>query len=415
MRVAFSVPAHREYMRSGAPSEPILAEAAARVMAKSMPSKGILSEKILAYVQSGLISKGERGELVARLLLTLAHDAACRPSVSSPQVSGLTITTTQYSQPVAVLDFFEELLGKDHMEKVRHSVPQNIRNGTTFEAAFTAATIRFTHFAKAGDTSVVSDHSAFVAMCRGAAWQCFNQQKDIDIIVPVLLWDDPIGRFVMSAILIQIKNRTTKQAIYVDAEKLNFFSPGGNNRAQTRPYIVLTMDLGVQPTPPPVPKPKAKSESKAAQAATPPFTPAKLVTPQKVNVHEAGKPRAPRGAKPPPNHHPRYFISVTGCSSGVYNVITPEEENIYAQLLTSRSLINEHPRQEKMFREAVQQLKPTWEYGSSYDWVSYADDAPPNQAWVLPDDSQEGVVVEELSDEEDDSGDEWKADSDSLP
>jgi hypothetical protein len=301
------------------------------------------------------------------------------------------------------------------MAKVRHSVPQNIRNGTTFEAAFTAATIRFTHFAKAGDTSVVSDHSAFVAMCRGAAWQCFNQQKDIDIIVPVLLWDDPIGRFVMSAILIQIKNRTTKQAIYVDAEKLNFFSPGGNNLAQTRPYIVLTMDLGVQPTPPPVPKPKAKSESKAAQAATPPFTPAKLVTPQKVNVHEAGKPRAPRGAKPPPNHHPRYFISVTGCSSGVYNVITPQEENIYAQLLTSRSLINEHPRQEKMFREAVQQLKPTWEYGSSYDWVSYADDAPPNQAWVLPDDSQEGVVVEELSDEEDDSGDEWKADSDSLP
>lgn len=405
MRVAFSVPAHREYMRSGAPSEPILAEAAARVMANSMSSKAMLSANILAYVKSGLISKGEHGELVARLLLTLAHDAACRPPASSSQVSRLTPIATQYSQPVAVLDFFKELLGKDHMEKVLHSEPQNIRNGTTFEAAFKAATIRFTHFAKAGDTSVVSDHSAFVAMCRGAAWQCFNQQKDIDIIVPVLLRDELIGRFVMSAILIQIKNRTTKQAIYVDAEKLNFFSPGGDDRAQTRPYIVLTMDLGAQPTPPPVPKPKAKPESTGAQAATPPITPAKLVTAQKVNVHEAGKPGAPRGAKPLPSRHPRYFISVTGCSSGVYNVITPPEKNIYAQLLTSRSLINEHPRQEKMYREAVQQLKPTWEYGSSYDWVSYAD-APPNQAWVLPDDHQEGVVVGKLSDEQDDSGDE---------
>jgi hypothetical protein len=32
MRIAYSVPTHREYLRFGAPSEPVLAEAAARVM-----------------------------------------------------------------------------------------------------------------------------------------------------------------------------------------------------------------------------------------------------------------------------------------------------------------------------------------------------------------------------------------------
>lgn len=32
MRIAYSIPAHQEYVRSGAPSEPILAEAAAQIM-----------------------------------------------------------------------------------------------------------------------------------------------------------------------------------------------------------------------------------------------------------------------------------------------------------------------------------------------------------------------------------------------
>jgi hypothetical protein len=55
MRYVFSVPAHREYLRSDAPSEPILAEAAARFMSSIRPIRVI--EKLDGWSKNGLISK----------------------------------------------------------------------------------------------------------------------------------------------------------------------------------------------------------------------------------------------------------------------------------------------------------------------------------------------------------------------
>ncbi|KAG9075833.1 hypothetical protein FRC06_009862, partial [Ceratobasidium sp. 370] len=75
MRVAFSIPKHREYIYAEALSEPILAEAAAQLM-----HLGEMWKKPLGVLfdsrNSGLIGKGERGELLARLLSTKAHDHA---------------------------------------------------------------------------------------------------------------------------------------------------------------------------------------------------------------------------------------------------------------------------------------------------------------------------------------------------
>ena len=83
MRIAHSVPKHREYMRSSYPSEPILAEAAARIWAKYQQKdkqhpEAVIPEMLQEHLTAGVIGKGERGELVARLLLTLAYDAAVR-------------------------------------------------------------------------------------------------------------------------------------------------------------------------------------------------------------------------------------------------------------------------------------------------------------------------------------------------
>jgi hypothetical protein len=123
MRIAYSVPKHREYLRSGAPSEPILAEAAARVM----ESIGSIPNALLKMVQDGLISKGERGELVARLLLILAHDRAARKArtnlspESSPLLSEPRFTPTHhvlYSVPILLVDFLRELVGEDHLQEI---------------------------------------------------------------------------------------------------------------------------------------------------------------------------------------------------------------------------------------------------------------------------------------------------------
>lgn len=103
MRVAYSVPARWEYLRSGAPSEPILAEAAAQVMEKFN-----IPEWVSQYLAKGLISKGERGELVARLLLTLAHDRALKPN-------GGPAFKAPYSRPITVVAFLTALLGEENM------------------------------------------------------------------------------------------------------------------------------------------------------------------------------------------------------------------------------------------------------------------------------------------------------------
>lgn len=70
MRVAYSIPGHREHMRSETPSESLLAEAAAIHM------QGITDIPLIlrTFLNCTLISKGEPDEIVVRLLLTHAHD-----------------------------------------------------------------------------------------------------------------------------------------------------------------------------------------------------------------------------------------------------------------------------------------------------------------------------------------------------
>ena len=151
MRVTYSVPTHRQYLRSGAPSEPVLAEAAARVMSEI---HGGPLGAVTGYLRNGLISKGVRGELVARLLLTLAHNKCVR-------FDSAKVHEAQYSKAVPLSDFLEALVGHGHMQKILKSRPDNVPGGATFKEAFKHAKVNFTHFVKGGDESVITDEAAF--------------------------------------------------------------------------------------------------------------------------------------------------------------------------------------------------------------------------------------------------------------
>ncbi|KIY47465.1 hypothetical protein FISHEDRAFT_74576 [Fistulina hepatica ATCC 64428] len=86
MRIAFSIPEHREYMMTGAPSEPVLAEAAAIEMYERNVS---LIQIISKHTSRGLIEKGERGGLVARALLIRAFDFAVHSYMTGVPGGGL--------------------------------------------------------------------------------------------------------------------------------------------------------------------------------------------------------------------------------------------------------------------------------------------------------------------------------------
>jgi hypothetical protein len=369
MRVAYSVPKHRQYLHGGTPSEPVLAEAAGRIMNEMNNSLAILTDSLKA----GLISRGERGELLARLLLTLAHDKCVK---FDPKKAHEAL----YSKPVPLFRFLEALVGPDHMKRILASKPDNVHDGATFKEAFKAAKVNFTHFVKGGDASVITDEIAWMALSRCMAFQCVDGQWMVDLYIPILLWDEPLGRHVVSGIFIQIKNRLKTRPM-VDVTKLEFFthSPAGHpdsTRYNERPYITIVMDLGVQPGSPKglateneanPPHPAEATAQILAKSNTQATTPSKLdIDSAPVMVQQAHQVKR--------TTHPRYAITIVGCSNAVYDVIEEIHKDQYAALLASGDVLDANPRQGDIFARGVLQLKPYWTMrAQSFHWATGED------------------------------------------
>ena len=361
MRIAYSVPKHRRYLCGGASSKPVLAEAAARIMNR-VPA---LLTTITDYLKHGLISKGKRGELVAWLLLILAHDKCVKFDDKKADEA-------QYSKPVPLLDFLTALVGPNHMKVILKSQPENVHDGVTFEEAFKDAKVNFTHFVKGGDASIITDKAACMALSRLMAYQCANGQWIIDLYIPVLLWDEPLSRYVASGIFIQIKNRLKAQPVDIDATQLEFFTdpPAGHHpeftRYNERPYIAIVMHLGVQPgslngsaTGNKVSENEATENNLAEASAWIAPQSSSTTTPSDLN-DESNK-----------TTYPRYAITIIGCSNAVYNVIQEKDEDKFATLITSKDVVDEHPRQGDSFIRSVLRFKPYWtKQAQSFHWVT---------------------------------------------
>jgi hypothetical protein len=390
MHVAYSVPAHREYLRSGAPSEPILAEAAARIMASNhFQTAEILSE----YLSNGLITRGERGELVGRLLLIQAFDAAVMTKSLRDRINPI-----HFSVAIPVIDFLVALFPANYKKTFCQAISDNLP-GATLQDAFRNAVVYFTHWGKAADSSVINDDSSWKAMTRGMAIQCHNHQEDIDFLLPVLFDDkQALSRFVMTAIFIQIKNRDKKQSVNISAERLRYFTPG-NQEQNSRPYITIVMELGL--------KWKMTSFQSRSKASITNATQAQG-TPSKISVKQpTDRKFLPRKAKKGKLVvHPRYSFLVTGCSESVYRVIPSGQRDIYQGLLGSHSLLAQHPRANDNHVDAVLQMKPFWT-NESFRWAksSKIDSGMARETTdVVTNELNESVVTgpfPDFSDEED--------------
>ncbi|KZP24260.1 hypothetical protein FIBSPDRAFT_1012129 [Athelia psychrophila] len=344
MRIAYSVPQSREYMRSGYPSEPILAEAAAQQMCAN-PEEFSALRIVEENITGGLIDRGERGELVARLLVTLALDRAVKRSGHD----------VSCSRGVSLIAFIEELFG-DRAEHILDSIPDNTKSKVTFREAFKHAWVRFTHFGKMGDATGTTLAAARAAFIRCMAIICRSGQMLVDFLLPIFFCPDGAKSLLteanMSALLIQVKRRAAKgaQAKYAINQSIIGFFPDGT--ANQQPYVTLVMELGVQPN-----MPQALAESIATPAAVPP-------TPSKLDIAAQGHAT---------DVHPRYSIFAYGCSDTVYGVIAPDERARYQNILASRDFLHEHPRQTHRSLDAVKRLKPFFSIGlSSYHWIQDA-------------------------------------------
>ncbi|KAB5587652.1 hypothetical protein CTheo_8909 [Ceratobasidium theobromae] len=339
MRVILSVPKHREYIYSGYPSEPILAEAAAQLMCLNNMNDGIPSI-LHKWCENDLIAKGDRRELVARLLITKAHDHVIH-TLSSPRESPPT-----YSAPILLTDFLQALVGEELAQLIFDAVPDNSSDQTRLiDSALGKAKLNFTHWAKAADEGAVTDEAAWIGLARNMAWQCFDQQKAVDLITPLLLWDEnqdsKLGPDNVSGIFWQIQHRNKLQKVEVDATDLEFFScclPDTTKaeKGNPRPYLTIVLNLDEN----------TEKRSRKQDQNSPPIY---LSTPR----------TSPRNASE--SHHPRYTIMISGCSQNVFPMlINGGEESKYASILNSRTLLDEHARQGQDFRQAVENLKYAW-------------------------------------------------------
>ncbi|KAI5117184.1 hypothetical protein M0805_008163 [Coniferiporia weirii] len=355
MAMAYSVPAHREVLKAGYPSEPILAEAAAQQMC-AMRSK-VNAESLsalLEFMDNGLIDKGERGELVARLIFILAYDKAVEMYYGTQQE-----TQPIYSRAVPVNYFIRALFGGKNAENIFKSLPDNVVTGVTFEQAFADAWVRFTHFQCAGTSSIISTEGGWAAAARAIAFQCHPCQEAIDIFIPIVLGkESKLSESSMSGILVQVKARVKavpEAFVQIDERNINFFP---RQRSQDeRPYITIVMELGAQESYQPLDKYYAPD----GVTQNPKGSPSRVRTTAM---------RKQTGRHPTRKEHPRYAIFARGCSASVYSVVDNKE--IYAALVSSRHVLREHPRQDSDSLSAVRQLKPFWAPGPEcYDWTGH--------------------------------------------
>ncbi|KAG8708105.1 hypothetical protein FRC08_000107 [Ceratobasidium sp. 394] len=369
MRVAFSVPEHREYIYADALSEPILAEAGAQLMHMNEMWDGF-PRVLFDWCNRGLIDKGERGELLVRLLLTKAHDYIIR--LISPELR----PPPGFTRPILLSDFLEALVGKENRGRIFSARPNNVPDGLTLaESALGQARLNFTHWAKAGDDSVVTDEATWIALGRCLAWQCFDNQSEIDLITPLMLppgEDAKLGRYTVSAVFWQIKNRIKTPPVDIDAERLGFFSPYSASQktpssvtaeyANSRPYLTVVLNLGVQVTEPDTAKPETVKLAAANSRSNNPYTADSQAVRNKTNfpstISPAAKRRSNRKSK---LVHPRYSISISGCSHKTFpSLVSASEDHQYASLLTPGDFAAEHVRKDQVFKEAIVGMKPVW-------------------------------------------------------
>jgi hypothetical protein len=172
MRVCLKIDAAFETMTTTSSSEPILSEAAYFVM----QSGSLNAPKALKSVMEGFsISKGDRGEFLALLLLILARDATVGP----PDELGRPIKGKRW---FGLADFLYGHLFQEQDGSSRLVDAKSLRALRMLPKDFPNAHLHFSHFVKVHEYRAIDIDSLLLLQGRGAAVLCANNQTAIDCI-----------------------------------------------------------------------------------------------------------------------------------------------------------------------------------------------------------------------------------------
>ncbi|KAG9118689.1 hypothetical protein FRC07_006676 [Ceratobasidium sp. 392] len=208
-------------MHTGSPSEPILAERAARYLNFDDITKqnAFLGPKYLAEVcHKGQLERGERGELYGRLLVTIAHDLALWSYLDRTGIQ-LSLDRPRYHYPVPLLEFMRALFRSEYHERILKAKPiNNSDKADNMQQAFSDSFVFFSHFALAENPEILSTFGLATALVRGMAIQAKENQTSIDAVILIQMGSPttPISEKTPSAINLQFKNHKQALDCWVD-------------------------------------------------------------------------------------------------------------------------------------------------------------------------------------------------------
>ncbi|THH14260.1 hypothetical protein EW146_g6062 [Bondarzewia mesenterica] len=192
-------------MESVCPSEPLLAEAAWRMMKKFDAPTAMKS-----ILNGFAVDQGDWGELVVLLLLIFARDAVTKKNFKEGH-------SEHRSRIISVNTFLECLFGSEgatsgriHCDNVFEAHPSIYRTkeeaGRSLKDAFAGAEMHFNHFIKVHDRKLLTRKYLMFLASRGIGVLCGNSQAGIDAFIPFTYCNSRLARDNMGVILLQMKN-----------------------------------------------------------------------------------------------------------------------------------------------------------------------------------------------------------------
>ncbi|EIW78405.1 hypothetical protein CONPUDRAFT_138698 [Coniophora puteana RWD-64-598 SS2] len=239
MRMLFAV-VDRTYIETRVPSEPILALAAAQALRPSESLKtaiNTLFQKLL--LQGHIMDRGVQGELYARILLTLARDAATQACNVGPDKNYFVVVNDamHFVATITLAGLLTELHGDKKEDPTYKNLLQMAQKKH----------VNFTHFVHLnqmiGNFSAEYLHYLWDRQC---AIQCAHNQPVVDIIIPTYSgslddpWDDAkVGTF---SVQVKLKGARVQPSV---VESL--VGPRIEGRRPDN-EVVMLMELGLKPS-----------------------------------------------------------------------------------------------------------------------------------------------------------------------
>lgn len=197
MRVCVAIEDGIETLRGIAPSEPILSEAASRIMlTKKFSLHGALSHVLTGFC----IDQGDRGELIVTSFFIWARDQVVKSKLPTPN--------GQLCPYFSVTELFKQLFTELAVSKLGTgpSLHHPRHAWQSFDTAFQNARMHFNHVIKPQEQKILQRPYLLYLMARGAAVLGANCQPGFDAVYQYLYNSTDLDVKKVGFVIVQVKN-----------------------------------------------------------------------------------------------------------------------------------------------------------------------------------------------------------------